>query len=522
MITQNLLDSITRNSTENVYLIDKKKYVVNLVFLNPDGSSLQISKNNVRNLNINDNILLPHDMSSISFIDNDNVFQRLKADNKDIEFNPEFKNILKGYNFRGDGRDFLYIEILPVDKENEIFGVNDQEYNKLFGYRNVFICTDSDEYIENGNTIKTYNLMDFDEKILKERKSYFSSSSLVESDKPTFLLSNKEREVETGKCIKNLLRESLLLKANEEIVDTIDGETPDFEDGSSKIFYTSPANNTSYEDLLFLYDKHVSNSTKNDFSILKKDKFTNRYSLKSVNELFDKAYNKKDNTAGKLNLEKILISGSSDEESSIQNSTKSPTQLITFGEYSQVRQVKFFNTDSLINSNKLVTKALHSYNFEDKQFNLDKQDSDISKVRDFYTEDYVQNMKGESDLPFPNFVVNNTKNLNLSFTNDYSLYGENDIIRRGEGLNKLLKHAIFTNIAAEIQLKGQLFRKTGTFLSLDRAGRYVDNLFDSKFLGIYFIIDVNHSFINDTTYNNTVLAVKTYIYDDPKFREDIL
>ena len=271
-----------------------------------------------------------------------------------------------------------------------------------------------------------------------------------------------------------------------------------------------------------MYDKHVSNSTKNDFSILKKDKFTNRYSLKSVNELFDKAYNKKDNTAGKLNLEKILISGSSDEESSIQNSTKSPSQLITFGEYSQVRQVKFFNTDSLINSNKLVTKALHSYNFEDKQFNLDKQDSDISKVKDFYTEDYVQNMKGESDLPFPNFVVNNTKNLNLSFTNDYSLYGENDIIRRGEGLNKLLKHAIFTNIAAEIQLKGQLFRKTGTFLSLDRAGRYVDNLFDSKFLGIYFIIDVNHSFINDTTYNNTVLAVKTYIYDDPKFREDIL
>ncbi len=522
MINQNLLDTITKNSSENVYIIDKKKYVVNLVFLNPDGSNLQISKNNVKNLNITDNILFPFDNSSISFVDNDNAFQRLKPDNKDIEFNPEFKEIYNGYNFRGDGRDFLYIEILPIDNENETFGVNDEEYNKLFGYRNVFICIDSDEYIDGGNKIKTYNLIDFDEKILKERKSYFSTSNLVTNDKPLFLLSNSEREVETGKCIKSLLKESLLLRSENEVVDTIDGETPDFEDGSSKIYYTSPANNTSFDDLMYLYNKHVSNDTKNDFSIFKKDKFTNKYSLKSVNSLFNQAYNKKDNTGGKLNLEKVLISGSSDAESSIQNSTKSPTQLITFGEYGQVRQIKFFNTDSLLNSDKLVTKALHSYDFNDKQFNLDKRDSDISNVKNNFTENYVENMKGDSEIPFPNLVINNTKNLNLSFNNDYSLYGENDVIRKGESLNKLLKHAIFTNIAVEIELKGQLFRKTGSFLSLDRSERYVDNLFDSKFLGIYFIIEVNHAFINDTTYNNKLLAVKTYIYDDPKFREDIL
>ena len=103
-------------------------------------------------------------------------------------------------------------------------------------------------------------------------------------------------------------------------------------------------------------------------------------------------------------------------------------------------------------------------------------------------------MKGNDNKPFPNLPLNEIKSTNKSFKNLYSLYGENDEIRLGEGLNKLLKNVMVTNLAAEITVKGQLFRKTGSFISIDREGLYVDNLFDKKFLGIYFIVDIDHPF----------------------------
>lgn len=520
MILQNLADSISNSSQDNEYIINNQKYIINIIFVNPDGSVLPLSKNDVKRLTINDNVFNPFNVSSISFKDNDNSFQRLKTDKSQAELTPEL-NILNGFNFRGDGRDFLFIEILPVENVDDPYGVQGDDYNKVFGYRNLYVCVDDNSYDDNGDTIKTFNLLDFDEKLLRERKSFFSSTSLVKSDTPAFLLSNKDREVETGKCIKALLKDTLIAKSYDQIVDTVDDNTPDFEDGISRVFYTAPANNTALDDLNYLYSKHVSNNTENDFSILKKDNYTNKYTLKSVNDLFNNAYND-DDSAGLYNLEKIIITGSSDSGSLIQNSKKTPMTIASFGEFSEVKNIKFFNTDSLLNSNKLVTKVLHSYNFNDKEFNVEKADTDIVNVRSVFGKNYVGNMKGDSNNPFPNFLINQSKSINLSFVNDYSFYGENSKVRLGEGLNSILKSSLVSNLAVEITVKGQMFRKTGRFISLDREGQYVDNLFDDKFLGIYFIVDVDHQFINDTDYVNKILAVKTYIYKDPKFKEDLL
>lgn len=522
MIIDNIIELTKNSSDDNEYLIDNQKYIVKLVFINPDGSVLPLSKSNLKELTINDNTFEPFNYSTISFVDNDNSFQRLNTDKSETEFQPEL-DILKGYNFRGDGRDFLFIEIIPVENTNTSYGLQEEDYYKKFGYRNLFVCIDDNENVENGNKIKRFNLMDFDHKLLKERKSFFSSSNLIESETPKFLLSNKDREVSTGICIKNLLKNILLAKSFDQIVDVIgDDFTPDFEDGVSKIFYTSTGNNNAYEDLLYILSKHVSDYSNNDFSIFKKDNFTNKYSLRSVSSLFDNAYNDGNDSAGNQNLEKIIITGSSDSDNFIQNSKKTPITIASFGQYSEVKDIKFFNTDSLINSNKLTTKALHSYNFNQKSFNVDKKESDLVNVRENFDKNYVKNMKGDQNEPYPNFLINQTKSLNLGFDNEYSLYGENTFLKQSEGLNKLLKSSIITNLAAEITLKGQLFRRSGKFISIDREGQYVDNLFDKKFLGIYFILNVDHLFINDTTYLNKILAVKTYIFDNPKFSENTL
>ena len=523
MILDNISSIVSNNSKDNEYIINNQKYIFNLVFLNPDGSLLTLSKNNVTQLKITDNAFFPFNKLTVSFYDGDNAFERLKTDKTLIEFLPEL-DVLKGYKFRGDGRDFFYIEIIPIENVNDPYGVQDDDYNKLFGFRNLYVCTETNENIVNGKVIKTISLIDLDEKILKERKSFFSSANLIkDSEIPVYLLSNKEREVPTGECIKNLLKDSLLMKSFEQLVDTnATGDTTEFEEGLSKIFYTSPADKNAFDDLMYLYSKHVSNNSSKDFSFLKKQNFTNKYTLRSAKGLYDLAFNKEDNTAGFHNDEKILITGQSDTSSIIQNTKKTPISIASFGEYSEVKNIKFFNTDSLINSDNLVTNVLHSYDFHEKEFKLDKKDSDIEKVKEKFNDYYVSNMKGNRNKPFPNFVLNQTKSENLSFKNSYSLYGENSDIRLGENLNKLLKNAIVTNLAAEITLKGQLFRKSTKFLSIDREGEYIDNLFDDKFLGIYLILNVEHNFIDDTQYSNRILAVKTYIFDDPKFDENVL
>ena len=60
----------------------------------------------------------------------------------------------------------------------------------------------------------------------------------------------------------------------------------------------------------------------------------------------------------------------------------------------------------------------------------------------------------------------------------------------------------------------------GRFISVDRKGSYVDNDFDNKFLGIYFILSVDHQFI-DNEYYNKIVAVKTYHFNDPMFNQNI-
>ena len=111
---------------------------------------------------------------------------------------------------------------------------------------------------------------------------------------------------------------------------------------------------------------------------------------------------------------------------------------------------------------------------------------------------------------------------NLTFNNIFSEYGDNSDIRKSYGINKLLRNALVTNMGVEIIVKGQTLRRSGTFFSLDRAGDYIDNTFDNKLLGIYFIAEVQHEFVNDTEYFNKIIGIKTYHYEDPKFREDMI
>ena len=199
---------------------------------------------------------------------------------------------------------------------------------------------------------------------------------------------------------------------------------------------------------------------------------------------------------------------------------RSPKNAPSFNEKSQALDVKFYNTSFDILNERVNTKIIHEYNHKDKTFNIMQKDSNVINSKDKFNDYYVQNMLGKTK-PFPSQINTNLKKLNFNYENVYNLYGGNENVRISKGLNKLLKNTIMSNLGVEITLKGQMFRKAGKFISLDRSSMDPKNKFDDRFLGTYFIINVDHNFIKDDLYINRIFAVKTYYFDNLEFNEDL-
>ena len=507
------------------YIIDNEKYIFKVTLFNPDGDLIALTKSTVLELNLFDNIFDPWLRGTIILDNTDDAVERFVSTPEDSEFTD--KKDQKGYTVRGDGRDLLKIEILPIDGNKQDYNAKNDEYNKIFAIKYIFCLEDEESLDYKGKAAKKYTIIDYDLQVLKERKGFFTSADVIKENTGIVTqISNKDREVPTGKCLKHIIKRGLSDKLSIKTdVDVETGEevTPFFEDGLSRIFYSSPADNTSYDDLIYILQRHVSSDTKNDFSFLKKESFTGEYTLQGAFDIFKAAYKPDTGKTGVRFLENFTVTGASRESNSvIEKEQKKPDNALEFGEKSEILDYKFFNTASRIRREKIKTYITHSYDFNKKEFNINMEDANIDTVKNVFTDNYVSVMKGKDKAPYPNFIINGMQRDNLAYENVFSEYGDNPDLRKSYGINKLLKNALVTNMGVEIMVKGQLQRKSGRFFSIDRAGDYIDNPYDNKLLGIYFILDVQHLFIDDVNYLNKLIAVKTYHFDNPKYKEGII
>jgi len=459
----------------------------------------------------------------------------LYNDNNAIErTTPTSLNTQKGFTFRGDGRDVLFLEIIPLKSTDKEYKLEEsKEYNSVFSLRNLFTVIEDTDVIIDGVTYKKLKLYDLDERKLKEKNLDFNSINTIQfsennslSGVPLFNLDDDERANNTGILMRELLKFTLV-QGDDDIFYTdrssqsSDGNINyiDFENGSSVINYASNAYKRAIDDLNYIYNIHNSNLDSKDFSILKKDYFTGKYTLINAKSFFDRAYNKDKDEGGTFLIEKINISGAGNLK--VNNAGgKSPKNTPQFNEKSQALNVRFFNTSFDILNEKVNTKIVHEYDFKNKTFNIMQKESNIINAKEKFDNYYVQNMKGERK-PFPSQITTNLKKLNFNYENIYNLYGGNSNITLSKGLNKLLKSSIITNLGIEVQLKGQMFRRAGKFITIDRDSLDPKNKFDDRFLGTYFIINVDHTFIKDDLYINRIYAVKTYYFDNLKFNENL-
>ena len=76
-----------------------------------------------------------------------------------------------------------------------------------------------------------------------------------------------------------------------------------------------------------------------------------------------------------------------------------------------VDDFKFFNMNGIDNQRDIVTTAVHSYELNQKQFQIDLSNNNITKSLNTYYENYV---KGSTSSNFPLFLANNKTQINTN------------------------------------------------------------------------------------------------------------
>ena len=155
-----------------LFKIENDLYYIRGVIFNPDGDRLDITKQSMKSIEFKDNIYDTFITGSLTLINVEDSLERTPIPGK--------KN---SYRFRGDGRDVLFIEIIPVKNnkhQENINGSQNLKYNLNFGFQNLFSIVDDQKFEINGIPHKKLKLMDFDKKKRKESKINYIEAKTLE------------------------------------------------------------------------------------------------------------------------------------------------------------------------------------------------------------------------------------------------------------------------------------------------------------------------------------------------------
>lgn len=542
---EQLSEYVDKWAKRNTVSIDNRDLFFCIAIDNGKQRSL-FSKSGIENLVIEDDMFSWYTKGYITLKDNEDALERAPGPDKLLDM----LRLSSGYKVRGDGRDILSISITPkIDAVKshlaKVSGMEAQPDDDIYKLANEFAVYDiKQEYTESGDQLKTLYFWDLRYQLLLERNVHYSTCLVKSKTDPSFdkkrrHVNNTDRSVDSGTAIQEYIKQAL------------EDQKPEFEEewdkGGTKVFYSSPAQYKGINDLDWLMDHHVSDSSAdNDFGVLKYDNYTKKWSLQAISKYFEKALEGEE--AGDYQFDKFQISyhagglpswlsffGAKNKAPkytlSDLNSKKKSLKAIglpsPFGKLSRKNMVlgevmeiekdawKFSDLAGLDNQTLLTTYAVHSYNMSTHEFNVDVYNNEIQTVTENFQKNYIEkNFLGDGK-PAVSFNITPGKKNRKVMNNLYTLSND-EKIRAVKGRNQLYKNLIFLNNACSLDIKGETHRRAGRFFSLDRQGFYFDNEFDEKVLGQYLVVNVKHIFDGET-YKNEILGVKPYRYAEPEF-----
>lgn len=434
----------------------------------------------------------------------------------------------RGFLFKGDARDFIYIDIFPNLTTDAAAAEKDDQrelINKYFRI-NLQCAVYNTEDIIDGETpgikFKKLYFRDLYAQILHEKSSFYSTTNFCEN-KDFTNISNAQRAIPTHTAIKTFLESFFNQDDGYPATVTIDKEL--FDTGSSRIFFSSPANFKGIDTLTYLLEKHTSSAENNyDFALLELDRCTRTFTLESVTSIFKKALqpsSEAPGTPGPYYLETFLLGGYTDF---FHDEKQRSAQLIRYAPY---QNVVFMKTAGVINNftydmmpgehtqNAVNASVVHSYNYNNKEFSMDIIENTYDASHDVYAKNYVQTLNNTFNTNFsPGVHKKISKNYRNAFTvktDDEDISTQAKFQRFSSGRNKFLKSSIFLNQAVSFKVPGSTHRQTNRFMGVTRNTSLPISEFDQKMLGTYYITEVKHIFAGGE-YANEIKAVKTYTH----------
>jgi hypothetical protein len=480
----------------------------------------------------------------------DNTFDMIERDYSGINTpaSPQYYNIangtavplnsqpggsvpLNGFVFKGDSRDILRVDIMPSLDSNNPGAIGNTQSQESFRMLYDFAIYHSEDIEGDTPDVKHKKLYFWDlyYELLRTQDTYFTTSQYTKT-KNVVNATNTARGIKTGLAIKELLKETFnnpetgIDKYNADFAPQQLPATPNpsmpaeeqdinWDAGGTSVFFSAPAQFKALDALNYLLSRHVSNAESNfDQCFLRIERSPRVFTLRSLKNYFTNGYSRSADAGGPLYLETVKIGGFTQVENDSVNGWMYELQLVPskalyFERIGTIRNFNFSDMSGIFSQKELTSKIVHSYNFENSTFQIDSQKGDIEETLKVYKSNYVDPMKGGY---IQNFNTGLIRNERKNTQNVFSVVETEKDQRLATGRNKTLYTSIFANATVTFRLPGSTHRQAGRFIGIDRDGAIEASAFDNKILGIYFIIGVEHHFINGEYYTD-IRCVKTYL-----------
>jgi len=523
IVTTNLGADNTNSDVKNRFrtVINNNPYRFNIGLVTSDGRYQELRVGAINNLVIEDTFLNFYQSGYIIINNTFDAVERVSdLNNVKNATSVSTSAAVKGYLMRGDARDLLIVDIMPELSEGADYGTSkDADADKAFLMSYAFAIYNTEEILGSspGQKFKKMYFWDIHYELLREKNSYFSTANLIDSD---FISSfdDSERGIYTGDAIKEFLSDFF---KEEDGWPVKIGDT--FDQGSTKIFFSSPARFKGIDCLHYLLDRHAS-SIKNSFdkAYLRIERHNSTFNLESLNDIFKKAVGSASNSASVMGanyLETFKLGAYSqikDSTYELDSVSFTPLNALFMDKYGTVNNFTVDPMPGEFTQEFIAPVLVHSYSHNDKSFYIDQDRNSMSASLSVYKTNYVDSFKGVGQGAgeiYENLFPGQYRLTNKNVKNVFTIISDDADQRLSQGRNKVLQNSVFFNNTINFRVPGATFRQAGHFVGLTFDGAGKESEFNKKLLGVYFVIDVKHIF-SGNEYFNELKCIKTYNYDN--------
>jgi len=535
-VISNFIRGDEGGSSGNVVQIGDNNYIFD-VYLHNGETKMGITYATIEELKIVDDLRYFFSYGYMVFNDSQDTIESFEG--------VDGTSKVKPYSFRGDGRDYLQVEIMPQIKQDDTCVNNVSEMDREeFCLKYTFsIYKIEEEMMEDkGVKYKRLYFWDADYQILNEIDSHFSSSEVPLKDTATnttqtgevgsSTLSTKttaEKKVKntddfkryTGDIIKALLDKSL----NKITKTSLFKASSEWDKGGTLLEYHTNAGYKAIDDLEYLLQYHVSDKSYDYVPcVLKKTRYKEEYTLIPITVYLQNTTFKGSGgvlggitsglaslvgLGGGRSLSEDFYIGKQDSEGSGIGSILnfgSPNSQNSFNaiNYNIIENYSFLKADADIVQKDISTHFVHSYDPSGFFTCSIKSNNFKNSTKSIYN-DNVKNLSNSPnsqmyDILPKNQLREDNKNVQHVYTSGLGIGQQFQKLNFGR--NKALMASIFKNSAIYFRVKGLTRRKSGTFFNINRRDNQLANEHDKNLLGKYFTTMVIHEFKRGMYYNH--------------------